>query len=364
MLGKMWESDDAADDEFEEACAVWGLRAFAVVAFLGGAGGAAAYADTDESQCPRAPLLAAFWAGAQYLGGAWLALDITACAFCMRCWWLLPRVGHFARLVSFAAWCLTIYGLAQYSMQLKVSRCWGVASIIAVVLLAVYMVAWCLWMVLVDCNYFCCNSLGEAGCDISGWLEPPEWPAAGEESDEEAGSIELEVVRQPNSRRSRSGASIGSQSPAMQGGSGGSSSARSGPRSARAGSASGCASPGVEPAVLGKSRVGSRRPCREIRVMRGGEVLHVGRTPAAVKRWASRHLKDPRGVVVVHSQSMRTPKARRSGPSPHRVATPPSPLRPPSDPPSPLRRPREPGPSGVRSAVDASVEGAPPLLEL
>jgi len=241
-------------------------------------------------------------------------------------------------------------------MQEKTRRCWSVAGLFAVIILVVYMVGWCLWTVLVDCNDFCCNALGEAGSDICGWLEPQEWAAAGEESDEEAGSLD------PTWKASRKRSwREGSHSPAVQGGSG-SSSARSGTRSGRAGGASG-GSPAVAPSLLGKSRLGPRRPRGEIRVMRGGQVLHVGRSPAGVKRWARRHLQDSRGVMVVHSQSMQTPssrKAQRSSQSPGRPSTPPSPLRPPSAPPSPLRPPPEPGPGSVRS----SPAYGPDLLEL
>mmetsp|Transcript_34716 Transcript_34716/g.94008 ORF Transcript_34716/g.94008 Transcript_34716/m.94008 type:complete len:367 (-) Transcript_34716:4-1104(-) len=366
----MWDDEDKGDEELEEAYVVWGLRVFALVALVAGSHGASAYAEVDEGQCPRAPLLAVFWADVQYLGGAWLAFDLTACAFCLRCWWLLPQVGQFARLVSFGAWCLSLYGLAQYSMQLGLSRCWSVTSLLAFVVLVAYAVVWSLYMVLVDCSYFCCNSLGEAGCDICGWLEPREWPAAGEESDEETGSVELSSFGRSSPKRSRGGATPGSRSPVLQGCSGGSSSARSGTRSGRIGGASASGSPTVQPAVLGKSRLGSRRARGEIRVMRGGEVLYVGRTPAAVKRWARRHLQDPRGVVVVHSKSMSKSTVReapRDAGSRRRPATPPSPLRPPSSPPSPLRPPPEPGPSGVRSATVAcasAAQSAPPLLEI
>lgn len=346
----MWEasSPGGEGEELEDCYPVWALRAAAAVCLLAGLRGAAEFS-TSAAACPRAPELALFWRLVEHLGGAWLALDVAACAFCLRCLWPASRVGRFARAFALCLWCLAIFGLAQYSFQLGQGGCWGLHSVLVAVVLMLYALSCLLWCLLVDCDSVCCQSLGEAGiapCGLASLVELREWPACGEDSDEEAA--------RPEPGASVAGARWGPTPPAAG-------AART------AGSAASGSSGGPAPMVLGKSHVLERpeeSPARkrlrgEIRVLRGGLLLHVGRTRRGVRRWLRRHLQDMRGVTVEDSTG-RGPDASVPRPRRGTQGTPPAGLL------SPSRRagtspPASPARSGGDSGRSAMRPQVPPL---
>merc|ERR1719329_1223820 len=100
-------------------------------------------------ECPQAQHIIGFWDSLRHLGGFWLAFDVFACFFCLRCGWLAQRVCRFFRLFSYVGWCCVVYGLTQYSMQLGRRRCWGPGSAALMLLLLAIAVMFPLWWVIV-----------------------------------------------------------------------------------------------------------------------------------------------------------------------------------------------------------------------
>lgn len=289
----MWEFGEVADLAFQDTrdpvdnhCAVWRLRTFAVAALLSGIYGAGHYAQYDVSNCPNAPAITSFWASMQSFGGMWVAFDCFACAFCLRCLWLLPRVGCMGRIFGLVAWFISLYGFMQYCLILPHRRCWGPFAVLVLMGLSTYLLICLTWWA------------GSSGW-WRGWLEVREWLACGEESEEDASKLELQNGIQHTSTAEVAELAIGASGVLAD--------ARS---SARRGTGrSGKCAP--EPALIGKRRLGSRdrhdepatdrgqqRAVREIRVLRGGKVIHVGRSRPGVKRWLRLHLRDRRGVLV------------------------------------------------------------------
>lgn len=271
-------------DDGESLCAAWTLRALALACFVAGSRFAAELSDVEASMCPRAPMLTAFWSLVQCLGGLFLACDVAGCAFCLRCLWIVPHISRHARLFCALLWAFGVYGLTNYMLQIKDRRCWGIASLFAMLALLLYSISWLLWVVLIDCGeYFFSDAevvrgrggASAAACCCEGWLELGEWPADREDSDDD-GPVRAEVA---TAATGEGGKRVAAPPPTPG------TSAAAGP----------------PPTATGRSRSegSARHRARgEIRVLRGGELLHVGRTHRAVRRWIRRNVQDQRDVMV------------------------------------------------------------------
>lgn len=355
----MLDADSIDLDERQGFCAAWLVRALAVALLLAGTRGVSVYADVDATKCPQGPVIHGFWTAIQRLGGFWLLLDVAACCFVLRIMWLVPRLGRFGRTFSCSTWCLAVFGLAQYSMQLPAKKCWGPPSLVVMAMLMVFTVVHILWWIVSDCDHLC-NTCGEAGYDycLGGCFELSKWPEAIEAELQERGELELWVPR-------KTAVSVASNAAALRVG-------ESREDQLTADSVPGKASPhpkpqGLSPSVLGR-RTGDRRAGGSaqghITVLRDGQVLHTGRTRRGVNRWIKRHLPDQRGVTVEDASS---PACRRPqklvSPSrrPDRPLSPSPPSSPSSqansDPPSASLTPREVGryPTEFEVVEDAGV---------
>jgi len=270
----LYDEEDSSID-CDESCAAWSLRAFAAVLLLGGARGSGLYAFSNEDKCPRAGAIAFFWFALQVIGGLWFALDATACAFWLRCSWLLPRVACFARVIGYSACGWFSYGLLQYLLQLRDNRtCWSIGSVFVMMVLMFFIAGILLSAVLFDFECICC-CLDQDSCRRIACVQfSEEWPVAADLDDFELDDLELSLMpplppppRQPPSQGGESGGRGG----------------------------------GTAPATIGRRRVhpgGRARKGEPIRVLQGNRVLHVGHSRRAVQRWVLRHLKDDRGVTV------------------------------------------------------------------
>lgn len=319
MTGDEFDSDE----DFglcDETCSVWSLRLFAVGFLLAGMKGVQVYQEVNEELCRRTPAIIMFWQAVCFVGSVWLVLDVVACFFLLRLSWLRKRVAGIGRMFSCSAWISCIFGLTQYSMQITDLPCRGAASFLLLLVLVMASVIPLLWWAFTDCDNMCSNC-GEAGYDAccGGLFEVPEWPAADDPAEEVLGDLELARPQvsasgsrlDPSSSSKKRGASEGSASSGSLDGGG-----------------------RAVPAVLGRSHQpsGPRRTAAgggtsgaqgTIRVMRGRQVLHEGKTRRSVKHWVQHHLDDERGVTVEDSREVGMLPSMR-------VARPASPESPPS----------------------------------
>lgn len=220
------------------------------------------YERVPSKQCPRAQEVATFWGSLVQLAGYWLALDALACAFFLHCSWALPCIGRLARLAGFVLACMATYGAVEYCRLIPHRHCWDAGSALVLgILIACPVLAAFWWAVYDDCSCFCCSSrygLGAASNPCKqACCARHLWTSNGDEYDEELGML-----------RRNSGSKFRFRH-------------------------------GVWVSVsTGRQQLRSRRSWRKIRVVRGDEVLFVGRTRSSVRRWVQQHLQDYDGVFV------------------------------------------------------------------
>eukprot|EP00933_Yihiella_yeosuensis_P072487 TRINITY_DN80883_c0_g1_i1.p1 TRINITY_DN80883_c0_g1~~TRINITY_DN80883_c0_g1_i1.p1 ORF type:complete len:329 (+),score=34.87 TRINITY_DN80883_c0_g1_i1:54-989(+) len=292
----------------ERFCCVWTIRLSSCLLLLASHVGLEHWRKLDSDSCSRAPNIAFFWSTCFNFSGILLVIDFALCSFfACRPSYLARFTGKIGRLVALVWAGIALNGLLQFGRQIKDGGdCVGPGSIVTFLLCFLNPLAWCMWSTFLDCDILDLglneNTEEEDNCkcriswrslwldietvDLDAWPTPQvsASPRSVTESpgDEEQGTFFEDYAGSKNSKK-------GFKSNAIL---------KSGVDHPK--SSGSCRSLG--------SRRGRSKVRTEIRVLRRDEVLFVGKTKQAVRRWVRRNLKDRehRGISVLESSELRS----------------------------------------------------------
>lgn len=262
---------------FETSCAVWSIRFLSLLSFLSGLTLSQEYAVSNGPNCVIFPGVSSFWSLVQVFSGFWIAFDVACCAFCLSGTWLQPLVGFVGRVLGICFMVIALYGLSQYMSMPEGSSCAGIEGLIAACVLSLYVLMFALWVLLFESNILACRKSTRllstwARCAALLSLNP--WPPA------QLPMPYLDMPRPPYvSQVEGPGRPVCSPL------------------------ASSPSTPGPSPEVFGKTRSSHG----EIRAVRGGEVLYVGRSRKDVKQWLYYNLQDANDVELEEGPGMSWP---------------------------------------------------------